>query len=109
MTRSNVTLVAAIGGFLLASGYAASAASKPGWCTTQHDFNSAERTICATPSLWELDHQLNVAYQAALQSKQGAQRTELQNGQRHWLSSTRNACGANVGFQTYVGKLRLDT
>jgi uncharacterized protein len=99
MMRS-VAFATIAGGLLLASMGAALAASKPGWCTSQHSFNAAERTICATPSLWDLDHQLNVAYEAALRRKQGAQRSQLQDGQRHWLSATRNGCGANVGCLT---------
>ena len=51
----------------------------------------AERTICATRSLWDLDYQLNIIYQSALSSV-GAERSRLVRSQEDWVRVTRNGC-----------------
>jgi uncharacterized protein len=82
---------AAVGLSLLASVGQAQAQGRPHWCNSQGGLNMAERTICATRSLWDLDYQLNIIYQSALNSV-GAERSRLVRTQEDWVRVTRNGC-----------------
>jgi uncharacterized protein YecT (DUF1311 family) len=63
----------------------------PSWCVSQSNLNAAERTICDTQRLWELDNQLNLIYRSALTSV-GPERARLQRGQEDWVRVTRDGC-----------------
>jgi uncharacterized protein len=84
-------VVAAIGVSLVASVAPVQAQSRPHWCSSQGSMNAAERTICATRSLWSLDDQLNIIYQSALNSV-GNERARLVRSQEDWVRVTRNEC-----------------
>jgi uncharacterized protein len=73
---------------------AAQAQGRPSWCNSQSSFNLAERTICATQKLWNLDYQLNIIYQGALETV-GSERPRLQKSQQDWVRVTRNGCNSD--------------
>lgn len=105
MTKVRLVLFLATGAFLFGSSPGAWAlGNHPEWCDEQGSKNAAERTICATRSLWVLDDNLNVAYEEALQRGNQAQ---LQSSQRDWIRVSRNGCGADVACLTAVYNRRI--
>jgi uncharacterized protein len=106
---NKLKLFLATGALLVGSIGAASAlGNHPDWCDEQSSKNGAERTICATKSLWILDDELNNAYQTA-EGSIGGQKSQLVSSQRNWLSVTRNGCGASVGCLTSAYRSRIRT
>jgi len=107
--RYGLALASVAGAMLFGSvGGAFALGNHPEWCDEQGSKNAAERTICATRSLWLLDDVLNNAYQEA-EKKIGGQRQQLVSSQVNWLKVTRNGCGANVGCLTNVYNSRIST
>ena len=101
-------IFAPLAGALLMASTAVASAQAPDWCRSQGGKNAAERTICATRSLWSLDEQLNVAYGNA-EDRLGSQRQQLQSSQANWLRGTRNACGASVNCLSRAYRNRIAT
>jgi uncharacterized protein YecT (DUF1311 family) len=91
-TSITISEIANIDGVLrYANGTYARAPERPRWCDSQNRLNTAEQTICGNQSLWELDAQLNLIYQSALNSV-GQERGRLQLSQEDWIRVTRNGC-----------------
>jgi uncharacterized protein len=90
-----------------ASAPEARAQGRPAWCGSQASMNLAERTICETRSLWDLDDQLNIIYRGALHSV-GAERARLQRSQQDWVRVTRNGCNGDDICLTDVYERRID-
>jgi uncharacterized protein len=97
---------ATVGLSLLASVGQAQAQGRPHWCNSQGGLNMAERTICATRSLWDLDYQLNIIYQSALNSV-GSERSRLVRSQEDWVRVTRNGCNEDDTCLTDVYERRI--
>jgi hypothetical protein len=91
MTKASLIAASAVGISLLASVAQVQAQGRPSWCNSQGSLNAAERTVCATRSLWDLDYQLTLIYQSALNSV-GSQRARLRRTQEDWVRVTRNGC-----------------
>jgi uncharacterized protein len=109
MTPRGFALASIAGAFMLTSVGAASAA--PSWCSTQQTFDQAEKTICATQSLWALDTELNDTYEGAeymLTHAGGAQVPALKSSQAQWLTDVRNPCGNSVVCLTNAYHARID-
>src|SRR5215470_14206060 len=96
MTRSALILACVIGALTAMSSGAALAQSAPPWCNTRARLNPAERTICYTRSLWNLDDTLNLSYTFARERLSGGQRGQLEASQANWLRETRDACETDV-------------
>jgi uncharacterized protein len=107
VTKGRAILLLAAGAVLLGSSPAAWAlGNHPDWCDEQGSKVAAERTICATKSLWMLDDNLNVAYEDAL-GRVGGRRGQVQSAQREWVRVTRNGCGGDVACLTAVYNRRI--
>lgn len=91
MTKSLLIAVLAVAVSLQTSAAEAQTQGPPTWCASQESQGLAERTICATRNLWNLDYQLNIIYQSALKSV-GKERARLQQSQVDWVRVTRNGC-----------------
>jgi uncharacterized protein len=100
-------LALSTGAFLVASMVGAQAQGRPSWCNSQN-LNLAESTICATQTLWDLDYQVNIIYQSALNSV-GSERPRLQRSQQDWVRVTRNGCNADDSCLEDVYGRRIDT
>jgi uncharacterized protein len=108
MARIGLMIVSVAGAVLAASIGAASAQSAPNWCDNRGSKNPAERTICATESLWHLDDQLNLSYSFAHERLSAAQKKILEGSQASWLRATRDACGADVDCLATAMQSRAD-
>ena len=64
MARSALVLACVVGALIAISDGKALAQSPPPWCNTSGRLNPAERTICYTRSLWNLDDTLNLSYRS---------------------------------------------
>ena len=107
VTTGRALLLLAAGAVLLGSSPAARAmGNHPDWCEDQGSKVAAERTICATKSLWMLDDNLNVAYEDAL-GRAGGRRGQVQSAQREWIRVTRNGCGGDFACLTAVYNRRI--
>jgi uncharacterized protein len=106
VTKASLIAVTAVSVSLLTFATQAQAQGRPSWCASQRSPNAAERTICATRSLWDLDYQLNIIYQSALESV-GAQRARLQRSQADWVRVTRNGCNDDDGCLKDVYERRI--
>jgi uncharacterized protein len=105
--KGRTVLLLLAGAVLLGSSPAAWAmGNHPDWCEDQGSKVPAERTICATKSLWVLDDNLNVAYEDAL-GRVGRRRGQVQSAQRDWIRVTRNGCGGDVACLTAVYNRRI--
>ena len=95
MTKASLIAAAVLGVLVLASApqaqTPAQAQARPPWCSTQKSLNAAERTICASQSLSQLDNQLSMIFTSALKSV-GKERARLQKSQADWVRVTRNGC-----------------
>src|SRR5262245_15879280 len=112
MIRRSFTLIALGAALAAAAGGSASAQGSgqpPNWCGNQVSKNAAERTICATQSLWYLDDTLNLSYAFAKSRLSAAQQRTLEASQVNWLHGTRDACGSNAGCLARVMQSRMDT
>lgn len=94
MTKGKLILVLATSTLFFGSWAEAQAQGRPSWCASQGSLNVAERTICESQKLWNLDYQLNIIYQGALNSV-GAEKARLQNSQQDWVRVTRNGCNSD--------------
>ena len=83
------------------------AQSQPSWYRSQQSLNLAEQTVCGTQRLWDLDHQLTIIYQGALNSV-GSQRGRLEASQSDWLRVTRNGCNSDDSCLDDVYGRRID-
>jgi uncharacterized protein len=70
-----------------------SAAAAPSWC--RYARSDTERTICATPQLWQLDRCEDDLFKAALNSGTARQRRALDLQERAWTRE-RDLCGSDV-------------
>jgi uncharacterized protein len=112
MIRRSSILIALGAALAIAAGGTASAqgtGEPPNWCGNQGSKNAAERTICATQSLWYLDDTLNLSYAFAYDRLNAEQKRILQASQVSWLHGTRNACGGNADCLARVMQSRMDT
>jgi uncharacterized protein YecT (DUF1311 family) len=91
MIKAAALVASTVGVIFLASATHVQAQGRPSWCGSQESLNPAERTICQTRALWDLDYQMNIIYQSALQSV-GGERSRLQRSQEDWVRVTRNGC-----------------
>jgi hypothetical protein len=57
MTKRKPVLVVATTALFFGSAAGAQARGRPSWCASQGSLNLAERTICETRKLWDLDYQ----------------------------------------------------
>jgi uncharacterized protein len=108
MARIGLMVVSVVGTVLAAAIGAASAQSAPPWCDNRGSKNPAERTICATESLWHLDDQLNLSYAFAHERLSAAQKKILEGSQASWLRATRDACGTDVDCLAKAMQIRAD-
>jgi uncharacterized protein len=108
MARIGLMVVSLAAAVFAASIGAASAQTAPDWCNNNGSKNPAERTICATASLWHLDDQLNLSYAFAHERLSAAQKNILEGSQANWLRATRNACGADVDCLAKAMQSRAD-
>lgn len=74
-----------------------SAHRKPSWCNTQDSLNRAERTICDSALLSDLDFRLNAAYRGSDVST---------DSQRRWIAR-RNDCGSSESCLVRVYEERI--
>lgn len=114
MTKASLIAAAVLGVLVLASApqaqtpaqAQAQAQARPPWCSTQKSLNAAERTICASQSLGDLDNQLSLIFASALKSV-GKQRARLQKTQADWVRVTRNGCNDDDTCLTDVYQRRI--
>ena len=106
MTKASRIAAAVLGVSLLASAPQVQAQARPPWCGTQKSLNAAERTICASQSLSDLDNQLSTIFASALKSV-GKQRARLQKTQADWVRVTRNGCNDDDICLTDVYQRRI--
>jgi uncharacterized protein len=93
--------------FLCGSVMAAQAQeNRPTWCGSQSSLNLAEQTICSTRSLWNLDGQLTLIYDGALNDV-GSEKARLEASEKRWIAS-RDACGINVVCLTDKYQSRIE-
>jgi uncharacterized protein len=98
MVRSGFVLASTVGAMMaVLVGTASAQSSQPPWCSEGGSKNAAERTICATRSLWNLDDTLNLSYAFAKDRLPAAEKRILESSQLNWLRGTRDACGSDVG------------
>jgi len=69
--------------------------------------NGAERLICSSQQLAELDVQLNQTYRDYLASLEAGQRSESKKEQGNWVRQVRNAC-ASVDCMAQAYQARID-
>jgi uncharacterized protein YecT (DUF1311 family) len=107
--RYSLALASIAGAFMLTAIGPASAA--PDWCTTQKTFNQAEKTVCATSSLWSLDGLLNDTYQGAefRFTHDGSTQllAALKSSEARWVTNVRNRCGNSVSCLTNAYNARI--
>jgi uncharacterized protein len=106
MTKASIIAVSAVAVSLLTFAARAQTQGPPPWCASQGSRGLAERTICTTRSLWNLDYQLNTIYQSALKSV-GKERARLQQTQVDWVRVTRNGCNEDVDCLQDVYERRI--
>ena len=106
MTKASLIAAAVLGVLLLASATQAQTPARPAWCSTQKNLNAAERTICASQSLSQLDNQLSLIFASALKSV-GKERARLQKSQADWVRVTRNGCNDDDICLTDVYQRRI--
>ena len=111
MTKASLIAAAVLGVSLLAMAMATARAqdqsqARPSWCGTQKSLNAAERTICASQSLSDLDNQLSTIFASALKSV-GKERARLQKTQADWVRVTRNGCNDDDICLTDVYQRRI--
>jgi uncharacterized protein len=69
------------------------AAAEPSWC--RYARSETEKTICATPQLWELDSCEDRLFKAALNRAPANQRRSLDLEERAWTRE-RDRCGSEI-------------
>lgn len=106
MIKASLIAASVLGVSLLASATQAQTPARPSWCSTQKSLNAAERTICASQSLGDLDNQLSMIFAGALKSV-GKERARLQKSQADWVRVTRNGCNDDDICLTDVYQRRI--
>ena len=110
MVRSGLVLASTVGAMMaVAVGAASAQSTAPPWCSEGGSKNPAERTICRTEALWNLDDTLNLSYAFAHDRLPAAQKKILESSQANWLRETRNACATDVACLAREMRARMST
>jgi len=108
MTRTGCFLAALAFGFTASIG-SALAFDPPPWCELVKNKNPAEKLICSSAELTDLDNIMNLTYAFSVDPLPEAEKPILRASQEDWLTKTRNGCGADAACLKRVMTIRTNT